>query len=744
MNIWRPFLSSVASAVMLSVAMAVPRIGLAECGDSGDAALKQAMQGARSARQLEAPPTQRQQALEQALQAMKPHRPERSLTARKLQALLLTDLNRSPEAIELLEPLLAQCPKDAELWRIRGYAAHAHRDWLDSLRAYGRSLQLEPANAEARAAMGEALGVLGSPHGQSLWVDTQPLDLQAAIAGRDVRWGGQVWPREAARRHDDTDRGLGRLDVVVERARQGLPATADVLTRAQMDRALALSQRQRPVETLAQIDELRQRGVGLPLWLQSIEGSALLRLRRPEEAARVWDAVLKAEPLHDDARVGRIYAAVEMEDWGDAFARVDALVASADSPARQLEAATFAAQLRSWADLQGQAWDAISPLADQVPANAGMRLTRANIAAARGWTRLADEEIDIAASFRTVNRDASLASAESDLRLGRYAQAREGADALWIDGSDNTAVQRLRRDVRVAEGGESDLQVGFDRGDPNTANAPSNSHMLRWRLRSPKLEPSARWRLLAGFDQDRSRPLEGDITRQLTGVGVGWLTPVLQMQVWGWHREGGAARDGTSASAFWQATDRWGFVASHAVNASQTPVRAERSGINGDHTAFTAQYRWHESLSLTGDVARLDYSDGNRSDSVTLHAQWKAWAQPLKSITLRPYLSHTSNSRPGGPYFAPRSADSISTDVQYEQILWRSYERSYVHRLTATAGRYLQADHGNLPMTALRYEQTWQSAPWTELVWGIHWSRRPYDGVQEHGSGLYARWIQKF
>lgn len=687
------------------------------------------------------PPAQRQRLI---ASLSEPARANHLLAA-KLLSLLLIDEGRAAEATNQLEVWLGQCPHDAELWRIRGYAARQSRDWLASLRANGRSLQLDPGNAEARGAMAEALGALAAPHGQASWSDQPlPLSLQADLAGRYIRWADQIWPSTPAHRHDHTDRGLAALDRVIAQARQGLPATASILDRAEMDRALGLSQRQRPQDALQQIESLRARGTDIPPWLLLIEAHAQMALRQPAKAEAGYQRVLQADPGQPEALNGRIYAAIEQEHWDDAFRWADMLVARARSPQQKLEAQTFAAQLHSWADMQAPAWRTLAPLTELVPLNVNMRLVRANVAAARGWTRWSDQEVAIASSFRTDPRATALAQAESDLRMGRYRSARARTAELLATWPDDQGLQRLQREVRQMDGGSSELQLGWTQGDRQVAVAPANAQSLSWRLQSPSLEPSGHWRVMAGIDRDKARPVEGDVTRVLTGVGAGWFSPLLQAQAWAWSRSGGSAQQGSQASVYWQASDAWGLIASHAINARETPVRAELAGIDADHSALTVQHRWHESLAVNADVERLQYSDGNRADSLTLHAQWLAWARPMLSLNVRPYLSQVSNSQPGGPYFAPRAAKAVSVDAELEHVIWRSYERSFGHGLTLTIGRFLQADQANLPMWAWRYEQTWQPSAWTSLNWGLSASRRPYDGVQERETAIHLRWTQRF
>jgi len=61
-------------------------------------------------------------------------------------------------------------------------------------------------------------------------------------------------------------------------------------------------------------------------------------------------------------------------------------------------------------------------------------------------------------------------------------------------------------------------------------------------------------------------------------------------------------------------------------------------------------------------------------------------------------------------------------------VLWRSYERSFGHRLALTGGAYWQEFFGAGWIGSLLYEQVFQYNPWFELRYGIQWKRAVYDG----------------
>jgi biofilm PGA synthesis protein PgaA len=129
----------------------------------------------------------------------------------------------------------------------------------------------------------------------------------------------------------------------------------------------------------------------------------------------------------------------------------------------------------------------------------------------------------------------------------------------------------------------------------------------------------------------------------------------------------------------------------------------------------------------------LFLSDGNERVAVgaslvqQLHASEGLWLRGRVDA----YTS--SNSQPGGPYFAPSSDLSLAAGLSFEQRLWRRYQRQFTHVASVDAGVYDQAGFKASWIGVARYEHRWRRDPWTEIFYSVGLDRRVYDGVGERG-----------
>ncbi|MET0542016.1 MAG: hypothetical protein ABWZ88_09685, partial [Variovorax sp.] len=120
------------------------------------------------------------------------------------------------------------------------------------------------------------------------------------------------------------------------------------------------------------------------------------------------------------------------------------------------------------------------------------------------------------------------------------------------------------------------------------------------------------------------------------------------------------------------------------------------------------------------------------------------YARPHLGITLRPRLEWQRNSLAATPYFNPIEGWLPSIEAEVEHILWRAYERAFVHRLRLNVGAYEQRGFGTNAVGSAAYEQGWRHDPWTELTWGLEWASRVYDGQRERTLRAYLVLQHKF
>jgi hypothetical protein len=194
-------------------------------------------------------------------------------------SLLLSDQKRSAEALALLAAPHAPPLPAAERLAAEGYAhLRGGNDWA-ALTAYGELLRLDPGNAEARASIAGILDRQRGPHGAAMRdgiSDRRAADMAAAR----VRWGAEVRASDTARRFDGTDRALADLDALLARLAADPTADPALVRRVRIDRLVALRDRYRMRELLAEAADLAP----LPAFAEQARADALLYEQQPEAA----------------------------------------------------------------------------------------------------------------------------------------------------------------------------------------------------------------------------------------------------------------------------------------------------------------------------------------------------------------------------------------------------------------------------------------------------------------------------
>jgi biofilm PGA synthesis protein PgaA len=679
----------------------------------------------------------------------------------KLLGLVLADQGNTKEAIALLEPWATNQPDDAEIWVALGYASLRGKDRFGTLRAYGQALRLEPENREAMGAMAGILAELGAPMAAERYLNPVPMTVLANQAGELVRWGHDVTPPDPRRRFDGTDKALARLNQLLAQARASRKPDDGLIIRLRRDRVLALRNRERWMEAVHETEALRADGDTIPPYVREAEADALLALRRPEEAQRGYEEVLRADPTVREAQIGRFFALVEEENLSAAIRQADELVAlekpgvrepkqSGLNPNHQwLEAKVLSAEARSFADMQGAAWAMLLPLAEHAPANVELRRVLGDIAGGRGWPRRSAEEIEIAASLVPEDKAAQISLVESDIRRRHWKEADFRLAELAAIYPNDVHVHRIQNDLRAHHDFEFQTEFhinkeyGGSSSDSNpTANSPGSGTDWTARLYSPPVAES--WRFLGAWEHHTAHTTDGQALRYRFGAGAELALPDLTLEAIAWSNQGDISQPGASLAVAWVPSDHWRFDLGAEYFAGDTPLRAVLNNITANSGSVGVTYAWHESRSLALGVSGYDFSDGNRRAAAHLNFAQKVVDIPHLDVTLRPEIYTSTNSSSDGPYFSPKRDLSGALTCDVEHVLWRRYERSFGHRLAVTGGAYWQEDFGTSWIGSVLYEQVFQYNPWLELRWGVNRRRAVYDGAQTPSTEGFVRFNFRF
>jgi biofilm PGA synthesis protein PgaA len=669
-----------------------------------------------------------------------------------LLALILTDQGKTDEAAALLSGGAALHAPQMERLLAQAYVDRRAARPFDALREYEAALALDPKNAEARDGAIAVLREIRAPLAAARIAQQTPLALAADMAAAMVRWGPLDTQDYAHHRFDATDRAISELDRLIARAEA--EGNSAVTVQLRLDRIVAFRDRVRMAEAISEANALRAAGTVLPPYVREALADALLYMRQPEAARDEYEAVLLADPGNRDALAGRIYAAVETEDFASAYAQADELLKQTpvwlryhEDPGRYpneefLDALILAAAVRFYGDQPEEAWQRLAPERDHAPRNPFLRLLAASIMNARKWPRAADEENKIALGLSPSLLAAQIGTAQSALGRNRVEEARTAIVELAALYPEKRTVQQLSTDLAAQTGWqvEAEVRPSNERGGGEFGNS-GDELKTSFNIHSPLIDD--RWRLFAGYSYDNSHPPEGFVDIKRASGGVQLVLPDLDGNAAITQTFGAVSRTGFAGSVDWNPDDRLGFALTGERISSETPLRAFQNDITADLLSSRFTYTWDELRNASVGLGWMPFSDGNQRISVDARYAEKIVEVPHFDLTLQGELYGSTNSGKNAPYYNPIADGSMVAGILAEHTIWRRYENSLVQALTLNGGLYGQRDFRGGPIWTASYEHRWRFDPWTELVYGVSLSQRRYDGEPAHDFGAFITMRQR-
>ena len=678
-----------------------------------------------------------------------------------LHALVLTDMGRPTEALQLLAtPEAAKAPP-IELALAEAYALRQNKMPMAALRRYMDALGLDPSNRNARSEAASLLRFLGGAFGAAAIAGDDPVlksgpemrQMEADQAASMVRWGSEVRESNPAKRFEGTDRAIANLDRLIMQASANGQADESLLRRLRMDRLVALRDRARMEDVVAEAVALRAEAP-LPPYVERAFAGALHYLRRPEEARQSYETVLASDPEDTVARYGLFYAQVEAEDFEAAYRTIDELAAKTspwirfrDDPGRYpnweyAEAQLAAGLARFYGDQLGEALDRVTPLAAVAPASAGNRIATANIMNARGWPRQAEEEARIAASLDPVDPGIQTMLAGLDIQRHRLRQAQGRIERLEALYPENQNVRRAAEELSVEKSAllETDVSPSWTSGGGD--NSGGQELTASARLWSPPIADN--WRLFALNDYSYANPIEGFVERNRSGAGVELRLEDLTAEAFFTYSTGELEEAGGGVTLEWWANDQIQLGLGGEIFSPSTPLRGLIDGVTANEVNGHATYRWHEGreISLTGSY--VDFTDGNRRSAAGIDFSQRLIDVPHFELTGRASIWGSTNKLQDVRYYSPEEDLTATAGATAEHVIWRNYDDSLVQAISLDAGVYAQKGFGSDWIGILGYEHRWRLGPRTEFHYGVQLSRRVFDAEPEEGFAAIFGLSQRF
>ena len=325
--------------------------------------------------------------------------------------------------------------------------------------------------------------------------------------------------------------------------------------------------------------------------------------------------------------------------------------------------------------------------------------------------------------------DARRTLAESAALHLRLDDADRIAAELLAEWPERQDVKRLARDLAAIRRWIVEFDAEPSNGEGGGANASGEAVTMQGRLSSPPI--ANHWRIFLLSDYSDAHPPEGFVDRSRGGFGVEWRSAYVTANVfptWSW---GALSKPGGGATVDWLVTDHVQLSFGAERFSAETPLRALPQGITADDYSMRATYRWHESRSVSANVAYQPFSDDNRRLTGGVVYQELFANRPSVDLTAVVEAYASDNTRADAPYYNPARDLSATGGIRLDHRTWRRYDHSFTQVIGVDAGLYAQRGFRNDWIATLVYEHHWRFDPLTAFRYGVRLTRRVYDGVSE-------------
>lgn len=676
-------------------------------------------------------------------------------------AMALLEANRLDDALARLPRLraLTGSPVDAHL--AAGHILAAAGRWVEAATAYRRAPVTERAWEDALVSELAALrevgaDVLARERAESAR-GAVPLelrhDLLAGHVARLVEWA------PAATEERDHAAAVAPSDRAMD---AGIAALREVATgpageqrfpelRLRFDRLVALRERERMLDVLAEARELEAQGVELPPYVLRVVADAALDAGDHDEAVRRYRATLDGWPGQPEATLGLFWALVEQGDFREADRVLGVFLG--DQPERRSAPglreslpnpdrlpAVLARHL-GW----GMAGDlpraeaGLSDLHARAPMNVDIRQELASVLHWRGWHGPAWELYDRILALDPDHVPARIGLVSAAVATDERPTARALADTLMFLAPESANALRAVRQVRVDGAWEASARLGGGRSSGGEFG--TRDRTLRTRLVAPPVID--RIRAYVGTERMDANYVEGQGAHDRASAGLEFRSRPMRLRVEGnVDREGGGS-PGLSAEVMLRPGDRWSASLGGDSRSLEVPLRATLQGVRGWGARAGIGYRAHEARRWGGEYARLEMTDGNVRNSLYLALEQQVFRTPFHRWALLAEGYGARSSREDAPYFNPSEIRSASGSLLWDWTLHRFRDRGYSQRATVTVGALSQADEPTMGVVSAHLEHRWEVFDRLEFTYGLNWGIPVYDGIRERRTWGHAGFAWK-
>lgn len=629
----------------------------------------------------------------------------------------------------------------------QAYIQRLAGQFVVALQAYDRLLESDPGNPELLR--GKALVL------RDLLLPTQALELAAdhpgilteaeierlevdALAIQLRLTAGTIYPDEL---------GAALLSETIEEIDSQLQATTESAASLALryDRIAALTERNEhelAIDAFLALDTSREQ---IPPYVLASAGRAWLQLEQPQDAAEVLELAMRMPPVDVETELALIYAYLDMDRYdeaskliSDVLVKYPMLLRSPDSTVikgneDRMRAEVVAAMTESAIDRQDAAQQRLERLLADSPNNTDVRHELASIYRWRGWLSRSLFEYD-----QVLTMDDSLVHARAGraytlLDQQRYRDVAHTVELLAATPNPEPVISDLTE--RWSIHNRSELVVEATTGDATGVTFGNRQRTVdAWWFTKPI---SYNYRAFVHMHNAFSEFPEGDANRKRTGVGTEYRNGP-------WTARGELIYDqefsnlGIAGNLGWRFSDRWELNSQLGKNASDTPLRGYRNGVESETIGVGATLSINESLSYSFGTRHAALTDGNRFSAIFGNMYRRVMTRPrsLAHFTAEVYTGR--NSSQDVAYYAPSRDLSTLVGIEHDWRIRRRYDRRLSQSASFQIGNYNQSGFSSGTIWRARYGIEFSLSEALNVEVGVQRARNLYNGAPEHSTFFLA------
>ena len=671
----------------------------------------------------------------------------------------LNDLARYAEGRDLADDYSHHYGDRLEVLVAGGESANLNDEPKKAMSFYKRAQAISPRNREVLQGLVRTEDRLGAPQTAISIANAHPgLISVPEYAGLVGNYDSMLVQNEVIdaptyqERYVSNDKALASLDQhIADWTATGNPALGPNIRRARVDRLIALRDHGRLQEVVDSYNDLVEDGVEVPTYALDAVGESYLSLRQPQIARDIFQKVLTVKP--DDYAARRLLANAyfECDQYDEAYATSEQLVADQSSESNRKAAVMQAGLLRAYGEYFDDADSIITPMVEATPDDASVRAAAGNLYMMRGQRRKALEQFEAGtqvAGRKDLGNEIGIAGAL--LGLHHFQEAEAKTQDLVARYPESNAVKNAARDIEIYHMAEIDAHAGYAFSpSQSVTNSPSPNGQGYWigaEIYSSPIDYN--WRLFAGQDyaHQHEANAEGLIDVERSNAGVEYrkgdvtarVAPTINVY-------NGNQRIGGFGTFHYSFNDMWSTDIAAELFSSQTPLRALNQGVTSNLYTAGLVWRANEGRQVAVNLGAMTFSDHNVRTMQDAEYIERLYTSPNFKLDADTTIDMTQDSKDANRfYFNPRSDVLAMVGLRGTQTLYHWYNTLYEHSLMARAGVYDESKYGASAAWNVRYEQRVHYNKTTEFGAGVDYLHHDYDGSASDAVSLTMDMVERF